>query len=181
MISANVSFSPLITTFHTELRTTSAAHIVVSSFNSLNPELTTYALSKILALKKIDDCRKVFFNFRINLILLTSNSYMLVCSAIKTVVLLTHRALKFKIIFLVLLIKGKNVFAVRIRALWAIFLLFKCILELEFGKLVVIIWIQNILDVEITKSYLAFWQWTSNWELWGLNLKNNELLHAFCV
>jgi hypothetical protein len=46
------------------------------------------------------------------------------CSAIKTVVLLAHRAVEFKIVFLVFLIKDKGKLAVRSRAPRNIFLHF---------------------------------------------------------
>jgi hypothetical protein len=72
------------------------------------------------------------------------------CSAVKTVMLLTQITVEFKIIPLVFLIEDKNEFAIRSRAPRYIFLQFKCILILEFGKLSVSLCVKNILDVEIT-------------------------------
>jgi len=136
-----------------------------ATFISLHPGFTTDAFSEILALNKIKEGRIVLFNFRVNIKFLASHSYMEDCVALKTIVLLTHKAKEFEITFLVFLIKNERILAVRSRAPSYIFLQFNCILVLEFVKLFVSFFIQNIFDVDITKSFLAFWFWTNNWEL----------------
>jgi hypothetical protein len=144
-----VSASPNFTTMITELSTTSAGH-VGATFSSLHPDFTLYAFFEFLAFNKIDEDRIVFLNLRVNLIFLTSLSDMKNCSAVETVVLLTHNTVEFKIISLVFLIEDKNEFAIRGGAPRYIFLQFKCIFILEFGKFSVSLCVKNILDVEIT-------------------------------
>jgi hypothetical protein len=87
------------------------------------------------------------------------------CSAVKTVVLFTHRAVEFEVVFLVCFIKDKSELAIRSRAPRDIFLQFERIFKLELGKFAVIFVVKHILNVDFIYSLLAFLFRTNNWEL----------------